>query len=166
MHRRLIKSRGLRFLRRFEPGEDDDYPCRSHGQPFTAWLALIGCLFIVIIANGASLWIRFRPSPFLGAYLAVSIASYCNKIREGIAANFFLNQPIAFLCTWMVMKLMKLMRRDPWRPVDLSQGDVVLRKLEELDRLRWRNTEDQEPLGAWYNLWGLFEKMEARNLAL
>ena len=50
----------------------DDFPYRSHGQPITAYASLIACLFILVIANGASLWKDFHVQPFLSAYLAVS----------------------------------------------------------------------------------------------
>jgi amino acid permease len=51
----------------------DDFPYRSHGQPITAYLSLLACLFILIVANGAGLWKEFHIQPFLSAYLAVSI---------------------------------------------------------------------------------------------
>lgn len=50
----------------------DDYPYRSHGQPFTAYASLMGCLFILVVANGAGLWSGWHEVPFLSAYLAVS----------------------------------------------------------------------------------------------
>jgi amino acid transporter len=55
----------------------DDFPYRSHGQPITAYASLLGCIFILVVANGASLW--KKPSevdfwkPFLAAYLTVSV---------------------------------------------------------------------------------------------
>ena len=51
----------------------DDFPYRSHGQPITAYASLIACLFILIVANGASLWKEFHMQPFLAAYLAVRL---------------------------------------------------------------------------------------------
>ena len=60
------------YLRRFYYGPDNDYPYRSHGQPFVAYASLSGCIFILVIANGATLWIGFRVQTFLSAYLAVS----------------------------------------------------------------------------------------------
>lgn len=51
---------------------EDRYPWRSHGQPLTMWLAIGGCLFVLIVADGASLWIAFQARAFLSAYLAVS----------------------------------------------------------------------------------------------
>lgn len=70
-HKRILEQRNIRYLRRFYFGEGDDYPYRSHGQPFTAYASLAGCLFILIIANGASLWNGFRWRTFFSAYLAV-----------------------------------------------------------------------------------------------
>ena len=74
-HRREIEQRKMRCLRRFDFGAEDDYPYRSHGQPFTAYLSLASCIFILIIAKGAPLWMSFRTQPFLSAYLAASISS-------------------------------------------------------------------------------------------
>ena len=62
----------MRCLRRFDFGPEDDYPYRSHGQPFTAYMSLASCLFILIVAKGAPLWVRFRTQPFLSGYLAAS----------------------------------------------------------------------------------------------
>jgi amino acid transporter len=50
----------------------DDYPYRSHGQPITAYASLLGCLFILVVANGASLWKEVNALPLVSAYLAVS----------------------------------------------------------------------------------------------
>jgi hypothetical protein len=70
-HRRILEQREIPYLRRFYYGEGDDYPYRSHGQPFTAFASLAGCLFILIVANGASLWIGFHLQTLFSAYLAV-----------------------------------------------------------------------------------------------
>jgi hypothetical protein len=42
-------------------------------RPITAYLSLMACLFILIVANGAGLWKEFHIQPFLSAYLAVSL---------------------------------------------------------------------------------------------
>lgn len=66
----------VRFLRRSHRGSDEDgikYPYRSPGQPWTVYLAASGCFFILVLANGSSLWIGFFPVPFLKAYLPVGI---------------------------------------------------------------------------------------------
>jgi yeast amino acid transporter len=61
------------MVRRWDRRKDeDDYPYRSHGQPFTAYAALTSCLFLLIVANGASLWKEWNINAFLSAYLAVS----------------------------------------------------------------------------------------------
>ena len=39
----------------------------------TAWVGLIGCLFILIVCNGAPAWHGFNVLPFLSAYLIVCI---------------------------------------------------------------------------------------------
>lgn len=70
-HRTVIEQREIPYLRRFYFEAGDDYPYRSHGQPFTAFASLAGCLFVLIVADGAALWIKFRAHPFLSAYLSV-----------------------------------------------------------------------------------------------
>lgn len=70
--------REVPLVRRWNRGTnvlDDDFPYRSHGQPFTAYMSLAACLFILIVANGASLWKTFHYQSFLAAYLAVSSKS-------------------------------------------------------------------------------------------
>lgn len=54
----------------------------------------------------------------------------------------------------------KLYRGNPWTLVDLSQANTVIESMKRLDRLRWRNTADEEEPAAWYNLWGWFERKD------
>ena len=75
-HRKVLERREIPHLRRFYFEDGDDYPYRSHGQPLTAFASLASCLVILVVANGATLWIGFRLQTFLSAYLAVRIASY------------------------------------------------------------------------------------------
>lgn len=57
-------------VRRRERG----YPYRSSPQPFLAWFAVFGCLFLLFIASSAPYWGgRFYTEPFLSSYLVVSI---------------------------------------------------------------------------------------------
>ena len=70
-HRTVIEQLQLPYLRRFYFEDGDDYPYRSHGQPLTAFASLAGCLFILIVADGAALWKQFRPQPFFSGYLSV-----------------------------------------------------------------------------------------------
>jgi len=81
------------FVRRWRHGSNDlpdDYPYRSHWQPQLAYLFLAACLFILIIANGASLWKNFNRQSFLSAYLAVSRNTPQSVFNE-------LTAPIAYL---------------------------------------------------------------------
>jgi amino acid transporter len=52
----------------------DDYPYCSWGQPYTAYIGLIGC-GLLIIFNGFDIFIfkPFRESDFFAAYLAVFV---------------------------------------------------------------------------------------------
>jgi amino acid transporter len=66
-----------RFRRFPQPGVDDLYPWRAHGQPINMYLALCGCLFILFIADGAALWHgKFLVPGFLSAYLAVCSSTH------------------------------------------------------------------------------------------
>ncbi|KAJ6105480.1 proline-specific permease [Penicillium capsulatum] len=64
-HRDFIRSEKVPLVQRDEP----DFPYRSPGQPFLAYVALTGCLFVLLVANGAALWNGFYLLPFLAAYL-------------------------------------------------------------------------------------------------
>ena len=70
-HRKVIEQRELPYVCRFDPQGGDDYPYRSHGQPFTAFASLVGCIFVLVVADGAALWKQFQAHPFLSAYLSV-----------------------------------------------------------------------------------------------
>ncbi|KAH7401698.1 amino acid permease/ SLC12A domain-containing protein [Pyrenochaeta sp. MPI-SDFR-AT-0127] len=126
--------REVPLVRRWNRGTnelDDDFPYRSHGQPITAYLSLAACLFILIVANGASLWKSFHVQPFLAAYLA----------------------PICFLALWV---LLKVLRKGQWRLIDLSNDSEVANKMLILHEIRFRQAETTGtgPRGI-KNLWGL-----------
>jgi amino acid transporter len=75
VHEESDDLRSVSMVRRWNPGKNDlpdDYPYRGHGQPFTAYLAIAGCIFILFVASGASLWKQWDTNAFLSAYLAVS----------------------------------------------------------------------------------------------
>ena len=126
-------------VRRFDFVEhDDQYPWRGHGQPFTMVLALAGCLFILVVANGAALWKGFNKTPFLSAYLA----------------------PLFFIAFWVCLKVYRYggLGNVEWGLVDLSDADAVKRKIMRLDDIRFRATSDENDVGprGWGNLWGLW----------
>ena len=56
--------------------------------------------------------------------------------------------------------------KNSWKLVDLSDPTRVIEELERLNRLRWHDTASGEEEEAWYNLWGLFEKLDKRNISL
>jgi len=114
--------------------EDDDYPYRSHWQPYSAYIALASCIFLLVIANGAYLWNGVRLQAFASAYLG----------------------PICFLGMWA---LLKYIRKAPWQLVDLSDGDVVRAKMKRLHEIRFRSAEeeDNDVERSRWNLCGTFK---------
>jgi yeast amino acid transporter len=72
-HREALEREGISQVRRWSEKDPDDYPYRGSGQPFVAYAALTGCVFVLVIANGASLWNGFNTMPFLSSYLIVRI---------------------------------------------------------------------------------------------
>ncbi|KAJ5160876.1 uncharacterized protein N7482_007880 [Penicillium canariense] len=131
---RINSSPYFARLRRFSPGAEDVYPWRSHGQPFTMYLALCGCLVVLVIANGAALWQGFLVPGFLSAYLA----------------------PLCFIVLWFGIKFLR------WGSLklhleDLSDFEQVKLKFRYLDEIGQRaavRVQPQQPRG-WGNLWGL-----------
>lgn len=73
-HRGAIQAQKISQVRRWDKDDWKDYPYRSHGQPFVAYLALAGCLAVIVVANGAALWNGFEKMPFLSSYLIVGRA--------------------------------------------------------------------------------------------
>ncbi|KAL2841863.1 amino acid permease-domain-containing protein [Aspergillus pseudoustus] len=89
----------------------EDYSYRSHAQPVLAYVALAGCLFVLVVANGAYLWKGFHKFPFLSSYLFI----------------------VVFVAMWILLKVARGAR---WRHVDLSNPDKVVRKLRKLHDIR------------------------------
>jgi amino acid permease len=91
LHNEDLKQQKARYLIRSNyegDGELYGYPYRSTGQPLTAYLALTACLFILVVANGATLW-RGIPhisgtsrSDSVGTFLAKCFAAYLAVSRS------------------------------------------------------------------------------------
>lgn len=92
-----------------------DHPYRAHQQPHFAWIALAACLFILIVANGAPLWITFQWVPFLTAYLTIA----------------------SFIGLWVFLKYK---RKGQWF-VDLSKREHLEKKIRRLNDTRYRALE-------------------------
>ncbi|KAL3456861.1 amino acid permease-domain-containing protein [Aspergillus heterothallicus] len=88
-----------------------NYPYRSHGQPVLAYITLAGCLFVLIVADGAYLWRGFHKFPFLSSYLFI----------------------LVFVAMWILLKVVRGAR---WRHVDLSNPERVVKKLRKLHDIR------------------------------
>ncbi|XWW93005.1 hypothetical protein V2A60_000933 [Cordyceps javanica] len=71
-HRAALEALELSQVRRWDQRHYRDYPYRSHMQPFLGYMALAGCLFVLVVANSALLWKKFHPTPFLSTFLLVS----------------------------------------------------------------------------------------------
>ncbi|KAI0135120.1 hypothetical protein F4814DRAFT_10620 [Daldinia grandis] len=72
-HHNELVARKVSRVQRFSDSDDNDYPYISNGQPVTAYLGLVGCLFILLVLDGAALWNGFYTEPFLSSYLLVAI---------------------------------------------------------------------------------------------
>ncbi|RDW83665.1 Amino acid transporter [Aspergillus mulundensis] len=110
-HRAVIERQRIPLVRRFSKPEDNDYPYRGRFQPYVSYVALVGCLFVLVVANGASLWGGFYKFPFLSSYLFILVV----------------------IGVWV---LLKLVRGGSWAWVDLSNPDKVVRKLRKLHDIR------------------------------
>ncbi|TDZ34984.1 Arginine permease CAN1 [Colletotrichum spinosum] len=109
-HRYALESRKIPQVQRWNY-ENNDYPYRSHGQPFLAHVALCGCLFLLLVCNGAAVWKSFNILPFLSAYLAIFV----------------------FLALWVFLKLF---RGAKWSLSDLSDRERVIKIIRHLHELR------------------------------
>ncbi|KAK3341964.1 putative proline-specific permease [Lasiosphaeria hispida] len=110
-HRGILQAKKISQVRRWDKDNWKDYPYRSHGQPFLAYMALGGCLAVLFIANSAALWNGFHLVPFLSSYLFI----------------------IVFLAFWLVLKVA---RGAKWSFVDLSRPNQVIKKLKDLHDIR------------------------------
>ncbi|KAK0631514.1 amino acid permease-domain-containing protein [Immersiella caudata] len=110
-HRVVLEAQRIAQVRRWDKGDWKDYPYRSHGQPFVAYLALVGCVAVMFVANGAALWSGFHVLPFLSSYLIVMV----------------------FFGLWV---LLKLFRGAKWSLVDLSKPSHVVKKFKDLHDIR------------------------------
>lgn len=89
-HRMALQLRSIPPVERWD--RKDDHPYRSNGQPVLAWLALIGCLFLLLIAGGSNLWDGFHAEPFLSAYLFVSAQRQSMESKSPLLMEPFLSQ--------------------------------------------------------------------------
>ncbi|KAL6855543.1 hypothetical protein ACO1O0_006692 [Amphichorda felina] len=110
-HREALDMEQVAQVRRWNQDANDDYPYRSHGQPFLAFVALIGCLLIILVSTGASLWNGFHFKPFLSGYLVI----------------------FTFLGSWVILKIV---RGAKWSLVDLDNAEKVINKIRNLHDIR------------------------------
>ncbi|KAI1404765.1 amino acid permease-domain-containing protein [Hypoxylon fuscum] len=131
-HKDELMEQRVPRVRRFDDGNDDDYPYRSNGQPLTAYLSLAVCLFILLVVNGASLWKKFYIEPFLSSYLLV----------------------ILFALLWAMLKLWRGAR---WSLVDLSDPDRVISIIRGLHQFSFAGLQNESTpdAGNGSSLWPL-----------
>lgn len=132
-HRSVLEAQKFSQVRRWSREDYHDYPYRGHGQPLLAYAALTGCLFILVVANGTSLWKGFHPLPFLSSYLIVSgtdlvARGWFDKMLTVVRLQVFV-----FLGVWA---LLKIVRGSKWSFVDLSNPQKVVKKLRDLHDIR------------------------------
>ncbi|KAK8049386.1 hypothetical protein PG994_011116 [Apiospora phragmitis] len=128
-HQKVLKAQKISQVRRWDEDSPDDYPYRSSLQPVTAYVSLAGCLFILVVSNGTSLWVGWKPEPFLSSYMAL----------------------ICFIGLWV---LLKLIRRAKWSLVDLSNSEKVVNKIRNLHEARFRGIDEKPDPPSLWNLWG------------
>uniref|UniRef100_A0A093V3R3 Arginine permease n=1 Tax=Talaromyces marneffei PM1 TaxID=1077442 RepID=A0A093V3R3_TALMA len=110
-HREALEREGISLVRRWSTKHPTDYPYRGSGQPFLAYAALAGCMFVLVVANSAALWGGFYVMPFLSSYLIVMV----------------------FI---VLLVGMKLKRGGKWAFVDLTNEQKVIRKINNLHSIR------------------------------
>ncbi|KAJ6785980.1 hypothetical protein PWT90_06275 [Aphanocladium album] len=110
-HRAALEALELSQVRRWDQRNYRDYPYRSHMQPFLGYMALGGCLFVLIIANSALLWKKFHPTPFLSTFLLQFV--------------FF-----------AICIVLKVFRGGSWSLVDLNTAERVADKIRKLHDIR------------------------------
>ncbi|OTB11827.1 hypothetical protein K445DRAFT_26317 [Daldinia sp. EC12] len=100
-HHHELVERKVPRVQRFSDKDDNDYPYISNGQPVTAYIGLAGCLLVLLVLDGASLWNGFYVEPFLSSYLFIAV----------------------FIAVWVALKLW---RGAKWSLVDLSNPDQAI----------------------------------------
>ncbi|KAI9685676.1 MAG: hypothetical protein M1822_004236 [Bathelium mastoideum] len=68
--RKALEDEHIPMVRRWD--QTGDYPYTSHGGSLTVWAALIGCVILLIGANGAPLWKTFTVAFLLRCIMDIS----------------------------------------------------------------------------------------------
>ncbi|KAI4864854.1 amino acid permease-domain-containing protein [Hypoxylon rubiginosum] len=117
-HQDELSNQRVQHVRRFSDDDDNDYPYISNGQPVTAYLGLAASLLILLVLNGASLWMGFYVEPFLSSYLII----------------------IIFVGVWVGLKLC---RRAKWALVDLSNPEQAIKIFRYLHGFSFAGFQDE-----------------------
>jgi amino acid transporter len=116
------------------------------------YLALCGCLFVLLVADGAALWHGFLIPGFLSAYLAVCSSPHLKSFGNSNCTQ----KPLCFVVLWFGIKFLR------WRSLklrlenlsDFEEAKLRFRYLDEIAQRAAVRVQPQQPRG-WGNLWGL-----------
>ncbi|KFA72692.1 hypothetical protein S40288_03369 [Stachybotrys chartarum IBT 40288] len=123
-HQKVLEQQQIPRVNR----QGDDYPYHSHGQPYLACAAFVGCLFILFISNSSSLWNGFEAEAFLSSFLIVSVASLAAATRLK-SRLLITSKVLVFLFLWIILKIF---RGGKWSLVNLSSPERFTKKMREL----------------------------------
>ena len=137
-HRDYLRREEVPHVQRWSEEDGSEYPYRSRWQPYTAYFALLGCIFVSLVANGAALWNGFHLLPFLASYLTVRKDFELRVIRVTKTDQVLLSKVIVFVGLWV---LLKFMRGAKWSLVDLSQPEKAKRIFNDLQDIRLSVTQ-------------------------
>ncbi|GKU19105.1 unnamed protein product [Fusarium langsethiae] len=128
-----LAEAGIYLARDRREHQCNEYPYQSHWQPLLAYLALAGCLVILVIFNRVFLWKRFNVIPFLSGYLTT----------------------IVFVAVWLLLKVYKK-SWSAWVSLDSAAVEELIRDLNEL-RDRSLEQPPRVPRSFWVSVKEFFK---------
>ncbi|CAF3475242.1 unnamed protein product [Fusarium graminearum] len=129
-----LAEAGINLARHRREHKYESYPYQSHWQPLLAYLALAGCLVILIVFNGVFLWKKFNVIPFLSGYLTT----------------------IVFIAVWLLLKIYKK-SWSLWVGLDAAAVEELIKDLNALrDKSLEQPPRVSRPL--WVSIKGYFRR--------
>ncbi|UZP46391.1 hypothetical protein NXS19_014203 [Fusarium pseudograminearum] len=128
-----LAEAGINLARHRHKHKYEFYPYQSHWQPLLAYLALAGCLVILVVFNGVFLWNKFDVIPFLSGYLTT----------------------IVFIAVWLLLKVYKK-SWSLWASLDAAAVEELIK---DLNALRDKSLEQPPRVSRsfWVSIKGLFK---------